>query len=314
MSYTFRVRFRVGSSRIQSDDAVIFLADAFADGEDIQIRVVGDGVIKDADMLAIWGEGYPTQAAANEAGERWTRRTQLALARLGIGADFGERRPGGGASDYLRQQAAAAGIQLINDEPGVLVFEPNPPPRFVSVAARGQVGKPVDRFMRAIREADLKDLGLSDQESVAFNLYAASFFQDDTDARFMLLMMALETLIVPELRDPETLEHLEKLIEQTANSELVPSQKNPLIRGLENLRTESIGSAGRRLAAALGHRTYMNMDQIDFFTYCYDLRGDLVHGADPLPSRNDVDLAAAHLEVFVGHLIGRDLLDQALDF
>lgn len=314
MPYTFRVRFRVGSSRIQCDDSVTVLAEPLADGEDIQIRVVGDGVIKDADVLAIWGVGYPTQAAANEAGERWTRRVQLALARLGIGGDFGERRPGGGVSDYMRQQAAAAGIQLINDESGVLVFEPDPAPQFISVAVRGQVGKPVDRFLRAVRDADRQDLGLSDQESVAYNLYAASFFQDDADARFMLLMMALETLIVPGLRDRESLDHIEKLIGQTANSDLTPPQKNPLIRSLENLRTESIGSAGRKLAALLGNRTYMDMLPVEFFAYCYELRGDLVHGADPRPPRNDVDLAAANLDVFVGHLIGRDLLDQALDF
>lgn len=35
----------------------------------------------------------------------------------------------------------------------------------------------------------------------------------------------------------------------------------------------------------LGNRTYTNMDPIAFFTHCYDLRGDLVHGADPRPPR-----------------------------
>lgn len=130
----------------------------------------------------------------------------------------------------------------------------------------------------------------------------------------MLLMMALETLIFQEPRDAETLDHIEMLIDQTVYSDLTQAQKDPLLRSLENLRLESIGSAGRRLSRSLGNRTYMDMTPTDFFTYCYDLRGDLVHGADPRPTREVVDRAASNLELFVGHVIGRDLLDQALDF
>lgn len=70
MTYSFRVRFRLGTSRIHADDAAMVLADPVTDGEDIKILVAGESnAIKDAEMLAIWGVGYPTRTAAKEAGE-----------------------------------------------------------------------------------------------------------------------------------------------------------------------------------------------------------------------------------------------------
>lgn len=40
-----------------------------------------------------------------------------------------------------------------------------------------------------------------------------------------------------------------------------------------------------------------------FFTHCYKLRSDLVHGKFPPPSRDTIDRAAENLESFVSDLL-----------
>ena len=76
---------------------------------------------------------------------------------------------------------------------------------------------------------------------------------------------------------------------------------------------ESVGQAGRWLAHTLGKREYMGKTAPAFFSACYELRSRLVHGHMPRPSRDDVDVTAANLELFVGHLLSGPLVDSVAD-
>jgi hypothetical protein len=113
-------------------------------------------------------------------------------------------------------------------------------------------------------------------------------------------MVALESLIVREERQDSSTLFIESLIEIAANQEL--DDRASIIGGLKELRYESIGRSGRKLVARLGDRQYNDLSSIKFFNYCYGLRSDLVHGNDPRPSRSEVDLAAAGLEVLLSDL------------
>ncbi len=68
------------------------------------------------------------------------------------------------------------------------------------------------------------------------------------------------------------------------------------------------GQAGRRLARTLEPRRYMDLSPSKFFTRCYEMRSALVHGHVPRPTMIEVDLLAANLTVFVGHLLSGELL------
>jgi hypothetical protein len=48
-----------------------------------------------------------------------------------------------------------------------------------------------------------------------------------------------------------------------------------------------------------------------FFTRCYELRSQLVHGHFPRPASGEVGTRAASLEGFVGDVLGASLLDVA---
>ena len=205
-----------------------------------------------------------------------------------------------------------------NDPNGLAAFEWNPDTQFVAVgAASATVGKPGAVVLRALREAALRDIAMDPHQQLAFDLYSASGNLLNADARFVMLMMAVETLIPQTHRSADALGHVEYLIQETDEaSELTDADRTSLIDSLEWLRYESIGKAGRTLAMTLGERSYMNKltdwppeDSVSFFTACYDMRSQLVHGRYPRPSRAEVDQRAAQLEQFVADLLAWDLLD-----
>jgi hypothetical protein len=181
---------------------------------------------------------------------------------------------------------------------------------FYSMQAAGVVGKRGDEVSLAIQRASEKGAGLDDRGRLAYDLYSASFFQPAVDARFMMLAMALETTIEQNDRSEEVQEEIDALIAAAKDSSLEPRSAASLIGGLKDLKRESVGEAGRRVAAMLGERIYLDRPAVKFFTYCYALRSQLAHGGYPRPSRNEVDLAAAQLERFVGDLLGIALLDD----
>jgi hypothetical protein len=311
LSYCFRVRFRLGRTRIQSEALELGLAEE--GGGRIFLRATSEATpLSDADQIALRGEGYATREDAQETAERWVPRLQVAFARLRLGADFGLRSPGGMVTEHgLSMFEEMAGQRVLADAPGVLVFECDPQPRFVSIGATAVVGKPAERFLRFVDAATDRDIALGEREQLAYDLYSASFFETSSDARFLLLMMAAETLIEQEYRPEDVRAHVSRLITETRSSGLSPDHIESLVASLEGLSIESVGRAGRRLAASLGDRRYMEESASTFFMRCYEMRSQLVHGHFPRPAPGDVGIRAANLEGFVGDLLGVALLDVA---
>ena len=194
-----------------------------------------------------------------------------------------------------------------------MAFECEPRPLFIRSEARGVVGKDAARVLDVVRTAAAGDLQMNDVEQLAYEIYSASFTTDAADARFMLLMMALETLIRPVARPREVIAHVERLITSTESSGLSADQVNSIKGSLSYLKAESIGQAGRRLALQVGDRRYMDLAPPRFFTRCYELRSRLAHGAIPRPTWGEVNSFAAPLELFVRDLLSVELLPQFPD-
>ncbi len=315
-SWCFRIRFRMGLSvKLDVDDAEWVLT---SPGErpavSLKSPVEGQS-ISEAEQLVLVACGYPSRDAAWSAAVEWRSVVQQAFARLAVGADFGDRAPKGAFTEaglrWLEKTHAVA--RVLNDEHGVMVFAEHPKPRFASQSATGVVVKPPERVAVVIARARADGAQLGAKEVLAFDLFGAAFFQPSADARFLMLMMALETLIDQQPRSDEVRDLVDRLTEQVRQSELAPSDSASLIGSLQSLKNESVGQAGRRTAETLGDRKYMNKSAKAFFNECYDVRSALVHGHFPRPTRDEVDRLAANLEVFVGHLISGDLVHTVPD-
>ena len=313
VSYTFRARAALGTTvKIESPEPGLAV---HRDGPvEVSIRPLQPGTpLTDSRHIAVVGVGYDDETQARADGERWRAQVMVAFARLGIGADFGERSPSGGFSDaYIKQyEATKPGVRLYNEAPGeVLVVPSEPQPVFGQMRVDAVVGKQGEEVVAAVQAAATKQATLSAKEQVAYNLYSGSFFMPDADARLMMLAMALETMIEQEQRPAAALTQLDMMVDGLRESNLDGAEKDSLIQSLTQLRKESIGRAGRRQADALGDRVYHDMRPRAFFNYVYKLRSALAHGHHPRPARDEVSVTAAHLEKFVGDLLGIALLDD----
>lgn len=138
-------------------------------------------------------------------------------------------------------------------------------------------------------------------------------FQSSQDARFLLLMIAIEALIELEPRSDAALAHVEELVAATkAARGLSDDERRSMLGVLSGMMRESVSRGGRRLVAErLGNRLYRDEPAPKFFASCYTLRSRLVHGGLPLPSREDIARVVGTLEVFVSDLLSGFLGDEA---
>ena len=254
-----------------------------------------------------------------EAGSRIQDVLVLVLAKLRIGANFGNRAPIHGL--YIKTQFTPAGLQHtqqllkderhLNDKPGLSVYLSDPKPKFISFAPLVAIAKNPDNVRNTFVSGLTQGRPLTARERVAFDLFFASFFQLSADVRFLLLVMAVEALIEPQHKSKEAIAYIDDFITQIKCSRIIEPEKSSLIGSLDNfIRYESINQAGKRLAERiLGNTLYDGKGALVFFSYCYNLRSKLVHGKTP--SIEEIARIGAPLEVFVSDLLTVPQLGQS---
>lgn len=312
--WSFRFRFRLGNRvRIVSTSAELRPPCTTIDPHGINLRpwLPDTATIGTTHDLVLRGDGYPSKVAAQEASRRWRSVLQVAFATAQIGADFGRRvLDNSDSSPGLEQLTAQMGQRYIRDRLGPIVFATEPRPIFRDLSATGVAGRFEDHVLGALAVAAAQQVEADEKTRLAYDLFGASFSVDEPDARLMLLMMAVETLIDPKPRAGAVIGHVQRLIAITAQAEISAQEKDSITKSLGWLLRQSIGQAGRDLAATLGDRRYLDKSATKFFTDCYSVRSALAHGHLDRPHPTDVDRYAAHLEVFVSDLLARPLLDQ----
>lgn len=311
--FRFRIRFNVAENHrvnlaedevvLHEDPATIVWMRSLKRGESLQ----------DASVALLLGSAYGSEKQALDAGIHWRGVLERTYAALGIAADFGDyaAKGVGLTPAFLEQLRETTAQVVINEVHGLMVLPDDVTAVAISGNARGRAGTPSERFLQALSAA----MGAPEfdfRERLAYDIYsAAAFVGDFPVARFMMLMMALETLIQAGERDDVSQAHIDRLIEDTDHATLAQHAKESLQNALRGLKRESVRSAGRRLVVELGGRTYDGMTPTQFFGRCYTIRSALSHGATNRPDRDLVGRTAAQLDVFVGHLIaGKTLIDE----
>ena len=316
MTWCFRLRGDLATTtKLELEQAEWVLRDQ--PDERVALQAAdGAATLTAARRVQLRGSRYSSEAGAGAAGERWWDWLTLLLACVNVGVDFGMRAPQGGgvSAEYKQVLSGQTGIPMLNDVHCLLTFEQtDAPPRFLRVGPiTGIVGSPHRRLDAALERVVHAEPVMTTRQRLAYDLYAASMSETNADARFMLLMMAVESLLEPRPRSAPAQALVRGLIAQVRSSELERSEIDSIVGSLRWLEQDSISRTGRELAKGLRPRTYGGQDPVAFFSDCYGLRSALAHGADPRPSRTEVDLRAARLEPFVAHLISGSLLEPGL--
>lgn len=261
------------------------------------------GPIAEATTLVLTGSGYESEAAAMAAGELWRARLMRAFAALNIGADFGGENTLSGHLTPAGLAAMAPGRRALNDPPRLWAYEaeaeepiflsPNPIVAYVS--------SPHAALEAAMAEA-VATGGLTQENQVAYSLFSGSFGLA-SEARFALLMAAVEAMLDAKKRPDEALTLIKQWKEQVKASSLQSDDATSLINAMAFLRTESISMTGQKIASTLEPKEYGGLSPAKFFKRCYTLRSRLMHGQHPIPTPAELGPEAAKLERFVADLL-----------
>lgn len=311
MSYSFRIRFHLPDEYCIGINEIELIIGNYV-GSDIVLKSnQTDTPINESHTLILRGDNYASMEEAWNAGLHCKDVLMLAFAHNHIGADFGDRAPlsafTNAGLEVLKKQR---GGYILNDVHGLMTFKSEEQIEFASFHAKPVVTRNKERFMEPLKLAFEHNSNLSDQQRIAFDLFGTAFFKKSIDARFLILMVAVETLLEQSVRSEEVQKHLEELIRLTKVSSVMSSdERNSLISSLQSLNKESIGQAGRKLVKCLGNRTYAGQKPHAFFDTCYAIRSKLVHGHVPRPKREDIVDICGSLELFVGDLISYQLLN-----
>ncbi len=305
-TYSFRLKFNLSPSDALGIDAVEWVWKINGQLPDLRLRSPKEKPIQDSEELVFKSDGWPSESEAEKAAAKYVPVLKVALAKLRLGADFGDWRPKSCWTEYgLEWLEKKTGTRILNDVHGLMLYQSDPPPAFVSMSFKGIRRVSGTAFEQLFSQGFEKQVNHSDTEEIAFRLFNASFFQRLADARLLLLVMAIESLLEPIPRTPAARAHVESMIQATKEAEsLSREEKDSLLGSLSWLKVESIRRTGRQLAEdRLGDREYGGKKAADFFNHVYDLRSGLVHGKKPFPSFSEVGSAAATLEVFVSDLL-----------
>jgi hypothetical protein len=249
--YSFRIRInRSNRNYIDSDLREVRIPSRDA-GLTLFLRsAIHEKSIKEAEQLVLTGEGFISEEAAAEAGQRFEEVFMITLAKGRIGADFGDRAPKSSFTEHGLRAFFPPGERVsLNNVHGLMVYPSEPKPQFVAWGPGSLLrGITVETFHVEFGAAAERNRKLTDRERIAFALFNSSFFQPGADARFLLLTMAIEALIEPAQKSSEAMQLVDCFIKQTKESALRRSEKDSLIGSLKWLRDESISKAGQRLA------------------------------------------------------------------
>lgn len=311
MAYSFRIRFAqsprytIGTQESKlrlpvPDEKVSVILKSWSNP---------DKPIWDENKLVVIGSGYETSSAAELDGHNIKNALMVAFARWHIGADFWQSMADKVifTKEGLKFYEQKFGERVLQDVEGLMVFESEPTPILVFDSGEDRSGVKVSYPSCAITKDFSIVLNISptflEREIVAYRLFNASMFQLFKDARFLLLIMAIEALSDYAPRSEAATAHVDVLIESTKNCPALKKEdSDSMIGALHWLKQESIKQAGKRLVAErLGDRMYAGMSATKYFSKCYDLRSSLVHGGTH--DHEKFNKLATHLSWFVSDLL-----------
>ena len=305
--YDFRLRFNFPEAyRINSEEEVLELL-VLKTGE--RLRLCSDVVatpIKNYARAAVVGGSFVTENQARVAAEKSKRAILYWAIEQRLGIDFGDGKQRGTVTNAgLVALEKERGCPLRNDIHGIDVYEHVEKLEFVSVEAKGKLGKYPPTLIDTFQREYLKSRLLTEKQVLASEIYASSFFDVSARSRFVTLVTAVEALLEPLERSDEVKALVEELKTMTQQRSKIdePTRKS-IISRLEELRRQSIGQAGRTLANCLvPNELFDGQSSADFFTRCYGLRSQILHRGTVEDKSVDMLQIANVMESFVARLL-----------
>ena len=170
--------------------------------------------------LILKGSGYTSEREARRAGQITRSGLRATGVDCHVPMDLGPDRPPGfffrGARETLERQL---GVQIQADVHGLQTYEESGRPIHFGPAPASIIQSwPLAKFVATLNDRLRDPPVLSDDLTLAIDLYSSAMFELSLRARFITLVTALEVLSVRRLRSPETLQHVDMLVALTRSA------------------------------------------------------------------------------------------------
>jgi hypothetical protein len=272
-----------------------------------QLRLKSGGTekpIKAFERAAVLGAPFSSVEQARTGAERAKAALLYWALEHRLGIDFGDGHPRGTITEAGRKRLEVSlGGPIRPDVHGIDIYERQPDLKFVHSQVDATLGVNPDSFVETFAREFTGARQLTAKQSLSAEIYSSSFFDISPRSRFITLVTAVEALLEPGER-PIPVQLLVKEMETlTRAADIDPRTRDSIIGSLQWFKAESIGQAGKSLAARLlPDKNYDGRSAPAFFTYCYGIRSNLVHRGVMDPSVNPL-LLANTMQAFVADLL-----------
>lgn len=278
--YGFRVRFLLEEGYVIGHDGDSLDIPLPSGQKKVILRPVSGAKIRESSNLTLRANGFSSADEAHAYGQRIKNALKLCGLLIHVGIDVGKDTATSGAGKMVKDTMKAAGIKLLDDVHGLIVYPEDLPIRFASIRGELTVEKSSTTFIEALTKAYEIVFTLTDKQSLALELYNISRFESLHRARFLTLVTAVECLGSRAKQPEHIISYIDVLIEQTKGS-LLDTEREHLVPRLRELKTESISRSCRNLV-----NEYLGQEAMKFFSTCYNIRSKLVHeGSTPKDTR-----------------------------
>jgi hypothetical protein len=312
--YDFRLRFNFAETHhIDSKADKIELLD-LPSGEKLTLVSGSSGApISGKNRVAVVGKSFASNGQAEIAAERCKRALLYWAIEKRVGVDFGDGKQRSHITEAgFKHFEKQLGCPVRNDLHGIDVYEHTENLKFVSFNAEAKVGKNPNKLIDTFKREYKNNRLFTEKQLLAGEIYTSSFFDVSSRSRFITLVTAVEALLERPKRSDDVESLVEELKGKTQQSMVDETTKTSIIGGLEDLKNQSIGQAGRELSnQLLPNDLFDGQASADFFGRCYGLRSQILHHGTILDKREDIWHLANVMEAFVNKLLLTSLNNEA---
>lgn len=310
MPYSFRNRITLTQGmRFSCGSTTVKLSAAGATENVILHTPDQEQKIEDATELVLSGGGYSTFVEAEEAGRKWRQHLVIAMARSGIGAEFGP------VDDVeARRGHGLIGQMFYEDRLGLQVLQFDANAEFMNANCSGLVLKNLDNFLAVLGvEVEKTYIPQRDSHRLAYALIHAAHFESNPETVHVLLVTAVEAVIASKRQsrgEPvrQILNEFKTVVKQRFSA--ADPNRDLLLRALGGAKSEGINESGSRVASELLSNQYGEETPAVFSRAVYDQRNAIVHGRTPeegRPTGQELNERQAPLFQFVLDLLAADV-------
>lgn len=273
-------------------------------GFEIRIRVARDSLINsDAEWLSLSVPSSELEFLLKPTteGKAISDSRELIIS----GGEFTSKEQAAKVAEELRRSLLLSGAQLrIGIELNVEVFDEESRKFVIRFKMPYTPEAPQVRFHAAFERASTKSNMLSEKQTLALELYNLHHFETSKRARFLTLVIAVESLSERKERSEMAVNLVESIMSLASNSDLPDGEKQSLLSSLKDLKEESIGRTCRELVGKyLAGNQYGGMAAKKFFNECYSMRSQLVHDGELEDTGRFLDTWIYNLDQLVSDLL-----------